>query len=93
MMPSALKQALIKPDYNKGEKYSLDNNRPISILNSFSKVYEKMIDNRLFKFLKKFAILTANQHGFGKDKSIGTAFLNMFNVYITKLVIKNIRFQ
>ena len=83
--PTSLKQALVKPIFKKGEKNLVDNYRPISILNSFSKIYEKAFANRLLKFLNKFGILTENQHGFRKDKSVDTALFELVQCLFKKL--------
>ena len=45
--PARLKFAEIKPIYKKGDKSKISNYRPVSLLTSFSKVFEKIIYNRL----------------------------------------------
>lgn len=67
--PQQLKCARVKAIFKKGEKDDIGNYRPIAILNSFSKVYEKIIANRLTDFLEKEKILNGNQNGFRKGKS------------------------
>ena len=39
--PSVLKQANVTPDFKKGERYSSDNYRPVSILPNVSKIFEQ----------------------------------------------------
>jgi hypothetical protein len=38
--PSRLKYAMVKPLFKKGDKENVANYRPISLLTSFSKVFE-----------------------------------------------------
>ena len=52
---------------------SSGNYRPNSILNGFSKIYEKAYSNRLLLFFDKFGVIAVNQHGFKKTISINTA--------------------
>jgi Notch-like protein len=47
--PSRLKYAESKPIFKKGDKNKMVNFRPISLLTSFSKVFEKVIYTRLYQ--------------------------------------------
>jgi hypothetical protein len=47
--PERLKYAIIKPMYKKSSKVKISNYRSISILTSFSKIFEKLIYTRLAK--------------------------------------------
>lgn len=48
IIPDSFKNALVMPIYKgNGLKTDLDNYRPISLLNVFSKIFEKAIKNRL----------------------------------------------
>jgi hypothetical protein len=51
VFPERLKHALIKPVYKKGDKLLTTNYRPISLLTSFSKIFEKLINSRLYKHI------------------------------------------
>ena len=64
IFPTALKTAKIIPIYKKGERDDLINYRPISLLSNVSKVFEKIIFNRLYKFIDKYGILDSMQFGF-----------------------------
>ncbi len=48
-IPVAWKVAKIKPIFKKGDRYCLENYRPISYLNSISKLFERCVLNRLTK--------------------------------------------
>jgi hypothetical protein len=47
VFPDRLKYAIVKPVHKNGDKTSLANYRPISLLTSFSKVVERVMYNRL----------------------------------------------
>lgn len=67
--PEALKVAQIKPIHKKGDKSCEGNYRPISLLSNVSKVFEKLIHDRLLTFIEKNNILSSSQSGFRKGKS------------------------
>jgi hypothetical protein len=50
VFPDRLKYAIVKSIYKKGSKQDISNHRSISLLSSFSKVFEKLIYNRLYSF-------------------------------------------
>ncbi len=47
IVPTQLKIAKVIPVFKSGDKTQMDNYRPISLLNVFSKVFEKIISSRL----------------------------------------------
>ena len=69
VFPSKLKTAVVTPIFKDGDKANLSNYRPISVLNSFSKMYEKIISTRLLSFLESHNILYTHQYGFRKNHS------------------------
>ena len=69
LFPSKLKEAKITPVYKKGDKKDIGNYRPISVLNFFSKLYEKAINVRLVSFLESQQLLSPTQFGFRKARS------------------------
>ena len=76
IFPNICKIAKIVPIHKKGEKDNPNNFRPISILNCFSKILEKMIHQRILPFLNKHKILTQQQYGFQKNLSTMHEVLN-----------------
>ena len=59
--PKALKTAKVTPIHKGGSKLNVVNYRPISLLGSFSKIYEKLMHMRLLEFLDKNNSLFENQ--------------------------------
>jgi hypothetical protein len=57
----------------------MSNYRPISLLTSFSKVFEKVIYNRLHYHIKANNILTKEQYGFINNSSTEIASHNTIN--------------
>lgn len=71
--PDALKVSKIIPILKHGPRDSLESYRPISLLNSFSKIFEKIMATRILKFLEKNNILSDQQFGFRKGRDTSTA--------------------
>jgi hypothetical protein len=67
-----MKKAKVKPSFKK-KKTDKQNYGPISIMSVFSKPFEKLMYNRLLLFLKKYNILTSEQHVFTESKYTETA--------------------
>ena len=64
ILPGNCKVARVVPVYKTGAKDDMNNYRPISILTCFSKIMEKILHARLYKFLKKHNVIYENQYGF-----------------------------
>ena len=79
IFPNALKKAKVIPIFKKGHKHILSNYRPISILSTFSKIFEKLVYNRLMSFLNDKNILYHKQYGFRKQYSTYMALLDFTN--------------
>ena len=54
--PSVLKQANITPVFKKGERYSTDNYRPVSILPSVPKIFERCMFCQINEYMDVFFI-------------------------------------
>ena len=75
--PNAMKLAEIIPLY-KGKAFDkVLNYRPISLLITISKVLEKAIYIRVYKFLEKHSILYNSQYGFRSKRSCEQALIEM----------------
>ena len=94
-----MKEAKIIPVFKTGDKLLMSNYRPISILSSFSKIFEKCIYKRLFSFFDKHKVLSPNQYsfrpGFNTTHAITdivtTAYENMGNNHYTGLIFLDLK--
>ena len=66
-IPDTLKIAKVLPIFKTGDPEKLENYRPISILPAFSKLYEKVVYNRIYKYLTNHNLLYNNQFGFHRN--------------------------
>ena len=61
-LPSAWKLALVVPIYKgKGSKLNVENYRPISLTNVFSKLMETLIRTKIVKFLDANNLISPSQ--------------------------------
>jgi potassium voltage-gated channel Eag-related subfamily H protein 8 len=65
-IPTAMKIARVNPVYKKGSLNRCGNYRPISILPTFSKITEKVLNSQILGYLESNQILNKNQFGFRK---------------------------
>lgn len=79
--PNSLKVAKVSPIYKSGNKTDPNNYRPISVLPSISKIFEKIIFNRLDNFLKSVNFFYHKQYGFRNKSNTLTACIDL----VTKL--------
>ena len=75
VFPDSLKIARIVPIHKSGSKRDTNNFRPISILPTLSKVFEKVMHKRMMKFIEKYKLLYSDQYGFRNRKSTSDAIL------------------
>ena len=85
IFPHALKTAKVIPIHKGGTKDEVSNYRPISLLSSFSKIYEKLMHRRVLEFLDKNNSLFENQYGFRPGRSCEHALLNAHNTILQSL--------
>ena len=55
--------------YNVGEWYTAKNYRPVSLLSAVSKVFEKLVNNRIVDHLEKCGLFSDFQYGFRSSQS------------------------
>ena len=74
VFPSCLKVATITPLWKWAEKTDPNNYRPISILSSVSKVFERLLFNRISHFIETTNQLQKTKFGFRSKRSCVHAF-------------------
>jgi hypothetical protein len=79
VVPHQLKIAKIVPIFKSGDPLLVDNYRPISLLSNFSKVLEKIMCNRLTKFLNSNNILSNSQYGFRRKHNTTHPIIHLLN--------------
>jgi len=62
--------------YKKGDRMNPTNYRPISLLTSFSKIFENSLYIRLTEHFNSNKLLAGNQFGFRKGVATEDAILN-----------------
>ena len=77
IFPESLKLARITPVHKKGDETDPNNYRPIASLPFLSKVYERLMANRLISFIEKFKIIDVSQFGFQRNKSTTDALYHL----------------
>ena len=77
IFPDLLKQARVVPIFKSGDARPV-NYRVISVLPIFSKVFERLVYNRLLNYVETCGILTENQYGFRKNNSTSLALLQLY---------------
>jgi len=80
-----LKFSKVKPIFKKGDKNYTSNNRPISLLISFSNIFEKVIYNRLYHHINNNKILINEQFGFRHASSTYTVSYKLTKDILTAL--------
>ena len=75
LIPSKSQKVL--PIFKSGDPEKLENYRPISILPDFSKLDEKVVYNRIYKYLTNHNILYNNQFGFRRNNSTYIASIQL----------------
>ena len=85
VFPDRLKYSIIKPLYKKGSRQELSNYRPISLLTSFSKIIEKIMQSRLLNHLNKLNILAKEQFGFRPKLTTDNAIFALTNEILNAL--------
>jgi len=85
MFPTSLKIARIKPIHKKDDTNIFDNYRPISILPSISKVFERIMHNQIYNYFNENKLFYASQYGFRHRHSTELASLELVQKIITSM--------
>ena len=79
IVPKQLKIARLIPLLKSGEQDIFTNYRPVTVLPAFSKILERIMYNRLLRFLNNHNILSDNQYGFRKHHSTAYALACLYD--------------
>ena len=77
--PSEFKLSKVIALYKKESRFLPSNYRPISLLNCFNKLFEKLIYSQIIRFIDKHKILYINQYGFRKGYSTTLALIDVID--------------
>jgi exoribonuclease II len=82
VFPDRLKYAIIKPLHKNGDRCDVSKYRPVSLLTSFSKIFETLMQGRILKHLTKYNILSIEQYGF----RLGLRIDNVIHILTTEIL-------
>lgn len=69
IFPSSWKKAMVVPIHKSGSKKCPENYRPISLLTTYSKILEKIVNMRFQRYLEENKLLSQRQYGFRQGRS------------------------
>ena len=74
--PNKWKQSVVIPLYKKGDKSSVNNYRPVSLLSCIGKLMERCVHKYIYKYLNLNGLIYKKQSGFLKGHSTSHSLLN-----------------
>lgn len=83
--PDQFKIASVTPIPKKTSLKTINDFRPISLLPMFSKIFEKILVQRMTKFLNKNDVLTSSQFGFRTSSSTELAVTSIYDKLLQNL--------
>ena len=75
----AFKLSKVIPLFKKGDSSLLVNYRPISLLPTISKVFERVIHDQMYEYFNQFNLLAEQQYGFRKQHSTEYAAIKLID--------------
>ena len=85
VVPSELKVSKITPLFKSGNDRLINNYRPVSVLPTYSKIFERLMYDRLYSFIDKHNILYKYQYGFRSGYSTNTALITLIDKLMNAL--------
>jgi hypothetical protein len=85
IFPAKLKFSEVRPIFKEGDESEISNYRLVSLLTSNSKIFEKVIYNRLFHHIEHNHILANEQFVFKYESSMVVASCHLINNILTAL--------
>ena len=77
VVPSAWKLSRVSPIFKDGDRLDTNNYRPISVIPSCMKIFEKCVHKQLYSFVTDHELLSTNQSGFRAMHSTQTCLLEV----------------
>jgi len=77
------------PIFKTGDKINMSNFRPVSLLVSFSKIFEKIICTRIYTYVVPYKILTDEKYGFRSSLSADNASYTLIHDVFSAMNIKH----
>ena len=85
IFPDLLKIAKVKPLFKCGDTAQLNNYRPISLLPTISKVFERVIYSQLYAYFNDNNLMSEQQYGFRAQHSIELASVKLVDPIIKQM--------
>ena len=85
IFPTALKRAVVTPIFKSDDRRCMGNYRPISVLPSFAKIFERCMSSRILSFIDRNSLITSKQFGFMKGKCTQDALLKFIEILYENL--------
>lgn len=89
VFPTRFKTAKVIPVFKSGKSDDVQNFRPISLLDNLSKIFERLVYNRIIEFFERHNTLSENQFGFRKGHSTVDAIFSSLNMIRSQKGNKN----
>ena len=90
--PSEWKKANVVPEHKKGDKQSLKNYRPISILAIYGKIFERLIYNKMLEYFIENNLISPNKSGLNVEIHVLTCCYLLHMMFIN-LLMKAMRLE
>ena len=85
IFPDLLKIAKVKPLFKRGDTALLNNYRPISLLPTISKVFERVIYSQLYAYFNDNNLMSEQQYGFRAQHSTELASVKLVDPIIKQM--------
>lgn len=86
--PLIFKAADITPIYKRGNVNDAKNYRPVTTLHNLSKVFERILLNRIINYTSAYSLLPPCQYGFRENHSTKDAILDLFLKIENNILVK-----
>ena len=85
IFPEDWKVAKVTLIYKSGDKSDCGNYRPISVISTIAKIFEKITYTQILDYLDENRVISPNQSGFRSFHSTETALLSSTNEWLTNM--------